>query len=170
MNLAHLMEERMEIDRRHKTARLGEHVPGFRGYGSGHYRETDLQLRRVLAGEMEKVRDRLAAFIAGTELGERQDDFAGALRETAALKDELSPPEGATAPDVPDDEENLLDFDLALLENIAALNTPMERLERAGTGADLDGGLEQYLLGLAEIFRLFRRRSRLLSGEGEQDQ
>jgi hypothetical protein len=164
------MEERMEIDRRHKTARLGEHVPGFRGYGSGHYRETDLQLRRVLAGEMEKVRDRLAAFLAGRELGERQEDFAVALRETAALKDELAPPEGAAETEAPEEEESLLDFDLALLENIAALNTPLERLERARSGADLDGGLEQYLLGLAEIFRLFRRRSRLLAGEGEQDQ
>lgn len=162
------LKVQMEIDRRHKSARLEEHVPGFRGYGTRHYRDTDLQLRRVLASELEKVRDRLAAFLAGAELGERRDGFAASLRETAAIKDELSTDDFQPV-EAPEEEECLLDFDLALLENIARLHTPLDRLEGASSGADLDGGLEQYLLGLAEIVRLFRQRSRLLGGaESEQ--
>ena len=164
----------MKLDREQKKARLGEHIPGFPGYRNINTGETDLQLRRLLTGEMEKVRDRLAEFIAGAELGELHERFAIALRITAALKADFWPrgKRPSLRREVPlQEEERLLDLDLALLEKVAALHTPIDRLEGAGSVTELENALEQLREGLAEIGDLFRQRGEILAarrGEGAE--
>jgi hypothetical protein len=156
----------MKLDREQKKARMGDHIPGFPGYRNINPGETDLQLRRLLAGEMEKVRDRLAEFIAGADLGDLQERFALALRITAALKADFWPrgKRPAVRREIPHlDEERLLDLDLALLEKIAALHTPLDRLEATGSPAELEKALEWLREGLMELGELFRQRGEILA-------
>ncbi|MFA5517497.1 MAG: hypothetical protein WDA20_14565 [Desulfuromonadales bacterium] len=157
----------MKRDREQKRTILGEHLPDFPGYRAIDQGETDLQLRRYLAGEMEKVRDRLAAFIAGGELGDCRQAFAEALRKVAALKEKFIPPARAVAEtqELPaEDEERLLDLDIALLDKVAALHTPIDRMESAAAATELRSALEQFCEGLAEASHLFRQRGEILRG------
>jgi hypothetical protein len=154
---------------RHKTAKLGEHIPGFVGYETGYTPETDLLLRRHLAAEIEKVRDRLADFLASRKIvGAARENFAQALRTAAFLKETLTPRPGqeeGAKPVSPREEERLLDFDLALLEKVAGLNTPLDMMEAVGETAELLRALALFEEGLAEVDDLFRKRREILHGE-----
>ena len=152
-----------------KKEKVQEHIPGFAGYGAPHTPETDFLLRRHLAGQVETVRDRLADFIAAQKTeGKIADSLAQALRTTAFLKDELTPnpqEEVPAAPLAPLDEERLLDFDLALLEKVAGLNTPLDMLEAAGNPEKLRRALALYEEGVAEVDEVFQKRRDVLGGE-----
>lgn len=159
----------MKRDLIHKTEKLGEHIPGFVGYGGAHYLETDLLLRRHLSGEVEKVRDRLADLLVNRKPGGAAGEaLAQVLRNTALLKEALTlHPLGEKAPRSFShrDEERLLDFDLALLEKVAGLYTPLEGLEAAGETEDLLRAMALFEEGLAEVARLVRKRRGILRGE-----
>lgn len=163
----------MKPDRQDKTERLKKLVSGFAGYRTGHYLKTDWLLRRFLAGEVEKVRDRLADLLAGGDFSpQRKQKLALSLRTVAYLKDEMTPREDAALPEEPLsplDEERLFDFDLALEEKIAALHTPLDILESARAEDDPDRAAELFDEGLAEADDLFRLRQKVLTAgrEGE---
>jgi hypothetical protein len=159
----------MKLSLRHKIDQLGIHIPGFKGYSVISCLETDLLLRKYLAGEIEKVRDRLADFIAGRHLtGEIQEKIAESLRTTAYLKDELvlkSDEERVEKPVPAQSEERLLDFDLALLEKLEGLHTPLDCMEKADSLDQLDRVLFLFDEGLAEVDDLFQLRRKVLEGE-----
>lgn len=162
----------MRLDLKEKIERLGEHIPAFAGYSAVHHLQADLLLRRFLAGEVEKVRDRLAGFIAaGAFPGELRERLGLSLRSTAFLKAEVTPgtaevpAEGVIAAA---DEERLLDFDLALEEKVAALYSLLDALEAAADPAAAGRTLEFYDEGLAEVDDLFRLRRRLLEGAASE--
>jgi hypothetical protein len=163
----------MKPDRQDKTERLEKLIPDFPGYRAGHYLKTDWLLRRFLAGEVEKVRDRLADLLAGGDFpAELRERLALSLRTAAFLKEEMTPAEHETLseePLSPLDEERLLDFDLALEEKVAALHTPLDILEAAGDDDDLVRAAELFDEGLAEADDLYRLRRRVLTaGRGGQ--
>jgi hypothetical protein len=157
----------MKSDLGHKKAKMGEHVPGFAGYGAVSYLETDLLLRRHLAAEVEKVRDRLADFIAGGQFSDPvREKLAMCLRTAAFLKDELTPSadEQILPPFLSErDEERLLDFDLALLEKVASLHTPLDMMEAASASRELLEAADLFDEGLAEVDDLYRQRRRILT-------
>ncbi len=159
----------MKSDLGHKKAKMGEHLPGFAGYGAVSYLETDLLLRRHLAAEVEKVRDRLADFIVAGQFSDPvREKLSMCLRTAAFLKDELTPSadEEMPRPSFSDrDEERLLDFDLALLEKVAALHTPLDMLEVASATGELLQAADMFDEGLAEIDDLYRQRGRILTTE-----
>ncbi len=154
----------MKSDLGRKRARLGEHVPDWKGYDAINYRETDLQVCRVLAGEAEKVRDRLAALIASaSDLGEQHEDFSSALRQTARFKDDIQPDSAdrQQARSLPSEHhEGLLDLDLAFVESVAALHSLIDRMEVAAGPKDRTAALTLYLEGLREADELLRKRER----------
>lgn len=160
----------MKTDREQKRARLGQHLPDFPGYSALNLGETDLQLRRLLAGEMEKVRDRLADCIAGGRVGHLRGEFAEALRASARLKERFLPTgeeRRQTREISAGEEERLFDLDLALLERVAALHSPLDRVETAASAADLESSLALFTEGVAEAEELFRRRESLLQAQEE---
>jgi hypothetical protein len=158
----------MKLDPRHKTERLGEHIPGFQGYRTVRHGETDLLLRRHLATELEKVRDRLADFISGRKTGgELHGKLAATLKILAFLKSEIAPGDvdvGGSLELSLEGEERLLDFDLVLLERIAGLHTPLEEMEGAKTSAAIERSLAILDEGIAEIDDLYRQRRSILVG------
>jgi hypothetical protein len=151
----------------HKRAKMGEHVPGFSGYSAVNYLETDLLLRRHLAGEVEKIRDRLADFLASGQFSVHvREKLAMCLRTAAYLKDELVPsPDEDRRLDTLSarDEERLLDFDLALLEKVASLHSPLDMMEAAPGTRELLEAADLFDEGLAEVDDLFRERRRILA-------
>jgi len=157
----------METGSKAKTERLARRIPGFAGYRAVHYSGTDWLLRRFLSAELEKVRDRLADFIAGGEFpSEIKERLGLSLRTAAFLKDELTPggreERRQSEPLSPDQEERLLELDIALDEKIAALHTPLDAMESAADPAGLNLALNVFDEGLAEVDDLFRLRSRTL--------
>jgi len=160
----------MKLDRQHKAQKLGTHVPGFIGYGGIHHAETDLLLRRFLAARIGEVCDRLADFIAaGKYPPELRQKLGFSLRTAAFLKEEIAPVSGeAPAPSGPGstDEERLLDFDLVLLDKVAALGSQLERIEASASLEDLGAALEFFDEGLAEVDDLFQERRAVLKGVG----
>lgn len=161
----------MRDEVRTKMERLAKRIPGFAGYRAVHYSGADWLLRRFLAAEVEKVRDRLAEFIAAGKFSrELTEKLALSLRTTAFLKDELTPGgsedrrEGE--PLSPGEEERLLDLDLALDEKIAALHTPLDAMESSTDPAGLGLALDLFDEGLAEVDDLFRLRGRVLRPGG----
>lgn len=156
----------MKLDPHHQKQKLGEHVPGFQGYGGRNALETDLLLRRYLAAELGKVRDRLAELIAaGGSGGGLRERFGETLRSLAALKEEIhpgtSPEPGILRPGVIM-EERLLELDLLLLDKVAALHTPLDEMELTGQEAALESSLGRLVEGIAEMGELFRRRREVL--------
>ncbi|MBE0595719.1 MAG: hypothetical protein IH614_00455, partial [Desulfuromonadales bacterium] len=147
---------------------LGGHLPTFPGYTALHLGETDLQLRRVLAERVERVRDRLADL-----LGADRDPRGGvdqALKTLATLRESflLQPREMRLLRELPPArEEQLFDLDLALLERVAALDPLVEQLAVASPSARA-GELERLQQALAEVDQLFRRRDELLLQEVEK--
>ncbi|WP_221249453.1 hypothetical protein [Desulfuromonas versatilis] len=158
----------MKNDLAHKTAILGRHVPGFLGYSAISYRETDRLLCRHLARELEKVRDRLADFIASGRAGEGlAEDLGALLQQTARVKAEVARgqlPAQAGPWLSSSDEERLVDFDFALLDKIVALHTPLERMEAAAAVEEVERAAALYRQGLLELEALFRERGQVLSG------
>lgn len=163
----------MKRDLGHKRARMGEHVPGFVGYSDVDHFETDLLLRRHLAAEVEKVRDRLAEFIAAGQFpAPAREKLALCLRTTAFLKDEMTPSvdEEKPPPSLSErDEERLLDFDLALLEKIAALNSPLDMMEAASGTRELLEAAGLFDEGLAEVDDLYRQRRQVLTAGARKE-
>jgi hypothetical protein len=156
----------MKLDREHKTQKLGSHIPGFVGYGAVHHVETDLLLRRYLAAKIGEVRDRLADFIAaGRYPEELRQKLAFSLRTAAFLKEEVAPPAGEARAEsglAPLDEERLLDFDLVLLDKVAALHSQLDLLEAMPSPEAMAEAIDLFDEGLAEVDDLFQERRRLL--------
>ncbi len=159
----------MKNDLAHKTEMLGRHVPGFLGYSAISYRETDLLLCRHLAREIEKVRDRLADFIAaGSSYPGLGESLGALLKATARFKAEVASGQPPGRPEVQfsaADEERLVNFDLALFDNIVALHTPLELMESAASAEQVRQAADRYRQGLAELEDMFRDRRRVLTGE-----
>jgi hypothetical protein len=159
----------MKLDPEPLRRKLGGHIPGFAGYGAPDYLQTDLLLRRFLAGKVEEVRDRLADLIAARGFtGELHEKAAASLKTAAFLKDETTPvagdlPEGLSP--TFEEEERLLDFDLVLVDKVAALHTPLDLLEAADAAAAVAQALDLFDEGVAEVDELLRRRWRQLRGE-----
>ena len=155
----------MKLDPQHKAQKLGAHVPGFRGYAPPHAMQTDLLLRRHLVGELGKVRDRLADLIAAHgEGGELHEPLAECLRRLATLKDEIAPVAGPEEKPVgagPTDEERLIEFDLLLLDKLAALHTPLDEMEWSRQEA-LAQALRSLEEGINQLTVLYRRRREVL--------
>ena len=155
----------MKLDREHKAQKMGEHIPGFAGYHAVHHFETDLLLRRYLASKLGEVRDRLADFIAtGSHPQELREKLACSLKAIALLMAEVS----TTGAEVtagtglsPVDEERLLDFDLVLLDKVAALRSQLDLLEAASGQEAIAAALELLAAGLAEVDEIFQARRRL---------
>jgi len=158
----------MKFDREHKVQQLGSHIPGFVGYGAVHYLETDLLLRRFLVGRIAEVRDRLADLLAaGTHPDALREKLALSLKTIAFLKEEIAPSASAPAPGLAistEAEERLFDFDLVLLDKVAALQSELDRMEAATAPETALQALEIFDEGLAEVDDLFRMRHRLLHG------
>jgi len=158
----------MKLDREHKTQKLGTHIPGFVGYGSVHHVETDLLLRRYLANKIGEVRDRLADFIAaGHHPEDLRQKLAYSLRTAAFLKDEVAPAPGevlAGSGLTPLDEERLLDFDLVLLDKVAALYSQLDLMEAVASPEAITEALDIFDEGLAEVDDLFQERRQVLKG------
>jgi hypothetical protein len=158
----------MKLDREHKTQKLGSHIPGFVGYGAVHHVETDLLLRRHLANKIGEVRDRLADFIAAGQYPEElRQKLAFSLRTAAFLKEEVTPASGEV-PAGPgltqQDEERLLDFDLVLLDKVAALHSQLDLMEAVPSPEAMAEALEIFDEGLAEVDDLFQERRQVLKG------
>ena len=156
----------MKLDREHKTQKLGTHIPGFVGYGAVHHVETDLLLRRYLASKIGEVRDRLADFIAaGRHPEELRQKLALSLRTAAFLKEEVTPASDEV-PTVPgltrQDEERLLDFDLVLLDKVAALHSQLDLMEAMTSPEAMAEALDIFDEGLAEVDDLFQARRQVL--------
>ncbi|WP_305044602.1 hypothetical protein [Geoalkalibacter sp.] len=130
----------MKRDRQGKVEFIGGHIPEFLGYRAIDHGQTDRLLRHYLAGRLAGVRDRLADFIAGLgEEGVRRVELAEALRRLARQRERLllDSEEKAAAPAVRlDEDEALLDFDLNLLDKVAALDSAL----------DNEGALDGHLL------------------------
>lgn len=158
----------MKLDRGHKAQKLGDRIPGFVGYGSIHHVETDLLLRRFLANKIGEVRDRLADFIAARRHPEKlRQKLAFSLKTTAFLKDEVTPVAGevsASSGLAPAEEERLLDFDLVLLDKVAALHSQLDLMEAAVSPEATAETLEIFDEGVAEVDDLFQARRRMLKG------
>jgi len=158
----------MKLDREHKKQKLGTHIPGFAGYGTVHHVETDLLLRRYLANKIGEVRDRLADFIAaGHHPEDLRQKLAFSLKTAAFLKDELTPVSGEILAEpglAPQDEERLLDFDLVLLDKVAALQSHLDLMEAVSSPEALLETLEIFDEGLAEVDDLFQERRQMLKG------
>ncbi len=158
----------MKFDREHKAQQLGGHIPGFVGYGAVHYLETDLLLRRFLVGRIAEVRDRLADLLAaGRHPDELREKLALSLKTIAFLKEEIAPNASSPAPGLAisaQAEERLFDFDLVLLDKVAALQSELDRMEAAPSPEAALQALEVFDEGLAEVDDLFRMRHRLLQG------
>ncbi len=156
----------MKLDPRHKTERLGEHIPGFQGYRAVRHGETDLLLRRHLSAEVEKVRDRLADFIARREPGgELHGKLAATLKTIAFLKDEIVSSgdlSGGGRVLSVEGEERLLDYDLVLLDKVAGLHSPLDEMEWAKAPEEIERALEVLDEGVAEVDELFRQRLTIL--------
>jgi hypothetical protein len=156
----------MKLDREHKTQKLGTHIPGFVGYGAVHHVETDLLLRRHLANKLGEVRDRLADFIAaGRYPEELRQKLAFSLRTAAFLKEEVAPAVGGVPAGIgltPQDEERLLDFDLVLLDRVAALHSQLDLMEGVPSPEAMAEALDIFDEGLAEVDDLFQERRQLL--------
>jgi hypothetical protein len=163
----------MKLDLRAKTQKLAERIPGFSGYRAVHHLEADWLLRRFLAAEVEKVRDRLADFLAAGDFpADLREKLALSLRTMAFLKDEVAPrADEARRQETLSllEEERLLDFDLALEEKVAALHTPLDALEAAGDPDELALAAGLFDEGLAEVDDLFRLRCRVLSAGREPE-
>jgi hypothetical protein len=152
----------MKLDREHKAQKMGEHIPGFAGYHAVHHFETDLLLRRYLASKLGEVRDRLADFIAtGSHPQELREKLACSLKAIALLMAEVS----TTGAEVtagtglsPVDEERLLDFDLVLLDKVAALRSQLDLLEAVASPEAMAEVLDIFDEGLAEVDDLFQER------------
>lgn len=158
----------MKLDREHKTQKLGTHIPGFVGYGAVHHVETDLLLRRYLANKIGEVRDRLADFIAAGHYPEElRQKLAFSLRTAAFLKEEVTPA-SSEVPPVPGltqlDEERLLDFDLVLLDKVAALHSQLDLMEAVPSSEAMAEALDIFDEGLAEVDDLFQARRQVLKG------
>jgi hypothetical protein len=158
----------MKLDREHKTQKLGSHIPGFVGYGAIHHVETDLLLRRHLANKIGEVRDRLADFIAAGHYPEElRQKLAFSLRTAAFLKEEVTPAPGEVPAGpglAPQDEERLLDFDLVLLDKIAALHSQLDLMEAATSPEAMAEVLDIFDEGLAEVDDRFQERRQVLKG------
>jgi hypothetical protein len=158
----------MKLDREHKTQKLGTHIPGFVGYGAVHHVETDLLLRRYLATKIGEVRDRLADFIAaGRYPEELRQKLAFSLRTAAFLKEEVAPAVGGVPAGTGltlQDEERLLDFDLVLLDKVAALHSQLDLMEAVPSPEAIAEALEIFDEGLAEVDDLFQGRRQVLKG------
>lgn len=158
----------MKFDREHKVQRLGSHIPGFVGYRAVHYLETDLLLRRYLVAKVAEVRDRLADLLAtGSHPEALREKLALSLKTLAFLKEEITPGASAPAPGLAisvEAEERLFDFDLVLLDKVAALQSQLDRIEAASAPEEAFEAQEVFDEGLAEIDDLFRMRRLLLAG------
>jgi len=160
----------MKLDREHKAQKLGTHIPGYIGYGAVvHYLETDLLLRRFLATKIAEVRDRLADFIAAGNYPETlREKLSFSLKTTAFLKSEIAAVSAEVEAGrglVPEDEERLLDFDLVLLDKVAALHGQLDLLEAAASPEARAESLQIYDEGLAEVDDLFQARRLVFKGE-----
>lgn len=161
----------MAFNLRQKVEHLGRHIPGFQGYREQRCFETDLLLRRYLKAEVDKVHDRLTDFIAGRSceagLGEK---LCLSLKTLAFLRDEINPmPAGGALEVVPaaaKNDELLLDFDLSLMDKVAGLHSPLDRMEQALSEEGITAELDLLDEGVAEADELFRLRSRILQGRG----
>ncbi|MFO7983109.1 MAG: hypothetical protein R6V08_06620 [Desulfuromonadales bacterium] len=150
-----------------KTDQLAKHIPGFRGYRAVHELETDWLLRRFLGGEVEKVRDRLADFIAASQQPDDLGDRLGRnLRTVARLKNEIAPDKEEKQLREPlseEKEEQLLDLDIALVDRVAALHTPLDGMELAADPEAMEQAMQQFEEGLKEAADLFSQRQEMLA-------
>jgi hypothetical protein len=152
-----------------KKSKLFEKIAGFAGYGGRHALETDWQLRKYLAAELEKVRDRLVQIMANrSQPDPLQEQFGYSLKTVAYLKAELAPAKGRevfTEDRPPENEDRLLNADLLLLEKVEALHTPLDTIETAASSPRSAEALNLFDEGLAEVDDLFRLRRRLFRGK-----
>lgn len=148
-----------------KKTKLLKKIPRYAGYDSHYCSETDWQLRKYLAGELEKVRDRLAdIMINRPEPDPLREKFGYSLKTLAYLKVELTPAKIEEEPTnslAPEDEEHLLDADLILLEKVEGLHTPLDLIEIADSLGRIEEALNLFDEGLAEVDDLFQLRRRL---------
>lgn len=148
-----------------KKTKLEKKITGFAGYDSQRCSEADWQLRKHVADELEKVRDRLAdIMINRPEHDPLGENFSYSLKTLAYVKAEVSPAdiEEIEAKGLSQqDEERLLDADLILLEKVAGLHTPLDLLERTDSQEHTKKALNLFDEGLAEMDDLFQLRCRL---------
>jgi len=148
-----------------KKTKLLKRVAGFKGYHSRHCRETDWLLRKHLANEVEKIRDRLADIMVNRqEPDPLREKFSYSLKTLAYLKAELSPAEleeGLATGLSPAVEELVMDADLILLEKVEGLHTPLDEMEGSGPSDRIEAALSLFDEGLAEVDDQFQLRRRL---------
>jgi len=157
----------MTAEHETKTDQLAKQIPGFRGYRAVHDLETDWLLRRFLGGEVEKVRDQLADFIAASQQPADFGDRLGRnLRTVARLKNEIAPAKGEKQlrePVSEEKEEQLLDLDMALVDRVAALHTPLDGMELAADPEAMEQAMQMFEEGLKEVEDLFIQRQEMLA-------
>lgn len=157
----------MTAEHETKTDQLAKQIPGFRGYRAVQELETDWLLRRFLSGEVEKVRDRLADFIAASHQAADFGDRLGRnLRTVARLKNEIAPDKEEKQLREPlseEKEEQLLDLDIALVDRVAALHTPLDGMELAADPEAMEQAMQQFEEGLKEAADLFSQRQEMLA-------
>jgi len=115
-----------------------------------------------------EVRDRLADFIAaGTYPQVLQEKLSYSLKAIAFLKAEVSPvgaeiSSGSRLSLL--DEERLLDFDLVLLDKVAALHSQIDQMEAAAAPDAILAALDLFDEGLAEVDDFFQERRLIFKG------
>jgi len=148
-----------------KKSKLREKVAGFVGYAPQHIAQTDWQMRKYLAGELEKVRDRLVHIMVNRSAPDPlQEKFGYSLKTLAYLKAELFPDKRGKelAEELSaESEDRLLDADLILLEKVEALHTPLDMTEAADSTDRTAEALDLFDEGLAEVDDFFQKRCRL---------
>jgi hypothetical protein len=150
-------------ERRNALERLGERIPGFRGFQDRELRrDVDRLQREHLAGEMARLkaalRERARIYADRGQLGamsgfDRLDRQLDGLGQSVRFSDYGA--SGFFAPvKVGEAElERLYEFDLGLLDELAALGRAVEALPAAG-GEPVEGPLER----LGEAVRALRER------------
>lgn len=161
----------MQSDHPTPRQKLERHIPDFPGYRALNHLETDRLLRHHLQGELAEIRDRLAELIAvRNRRDEAPEDLSRTLRRLAAFREALelagspSPkPQGEVGQH---DEERLFEFDLALLDKVAAFPALLDRLEGAVGRSEIEEATGRIRQGLAELEELNHKRNDLLTEIG----
>jgi hypothetical protein len=149
--------------RRNALERLGEKIPGFRGFQDRELRrDVDRLQREYLAGELERLkgalRERARAYVDRGQLGDlagfdRLDRQLDGLAQSVRFSDY-----GATGFFDPvkvgeAELQRLYEFDLGLLDELAALEHEIAALPAPGSEP-----LEQHLERLAGLVRTLAAR------------
>lgn len=160
-------------ERRNWLERLGEKIPGFKGYQDRELRrDVDRMQREHLAAELERIkvglRGRARAWTDGGQIGvlhlferfdQRLDGLAQAIRFADYGQSGFFDVVKFGEPEL----EQLYRFDLGLLDDVSQLAGQLAALPTPGTG-DVTPALESALEQIRVLEEKWSRRDQVVSG------